>query len=371
MSSLGVNWTSPTTGRPLHFDTPHSLTDGQFERWPVVEGIPYLRTESEGLVGLALHELDAGNADAALIALLTDQDPWWLGPATDLSELQRLVAERDTLTLREAMALLRFGPVGDYFAHRWSDPVFLAGLALMEAHWNAPATAFELAGGIGHYARELTRCGVATTSADIVFSKCWLAKNWVAPEAQYVVFDAKDTWPLGSARFDMVLCQDAFYFLPDQAKVAERLRETAAPDGVLAIGHVHNASVEGGALGPAREAAEWAELFPHARVYDENELRAAFADTRAPEPSGWVPDAQVEAWSLVEPDRPAHVIADGIATPPPARALLPNPLIGEAGPRWPSDRYAREYGPASTWAAPRGDSAPNRDRRLVDLPERW
>ena len=365
-----MSWLSPLTGRPLRHDTPHSLTDG-VHRWPVVDSIPYLRTESEGLVALALRELDAGNEDAALVALLTDQDPWWPGPPTDLDELRHLVAHRDSLTLREAMNLLRFGPVGDYFAHRWSDPVFIAGLALLEAHWNAPATAFELAGGIGHYARELTRRGVAVTSADIVFSKCWLGRNWVAPDADYVVFDAKDSWPLGEARFDMVLCQDAFYFLPDQARVAQRLRGAMAEDGVLAIGHVHNSEVSGGALGPARGAQEWAELFPAARVYDERELRAAFTESRAPEPSGWEADAQVEAWSLVEPDCEAQTIATGIATPPEGSALRINPLIGERGPEWPSDRYAEEYGPSSTWANIAARSIPERDRRLVDLPERW
>ena len=40
---------SPVSGRPLHADTPHSLSDGAGERWPAVDGIPYLRTDSEGL----------------------------------------------------------------------------------------------------------------------------------------------------------------------------------------------------------------------------------------------------------------------------------------------------------------------------------
>ena len=365
-----MKWTSPLTGRQLRPDTPHSLTDG-FHRWPVVDGIPYLRSESEGLAALALSELDAGDPDAALIALLTDQDPWWPGPPTDLEELRELVAGRDRLNLREAMALLRFGPVADYFAHRWSDPVFLAGLTLMEAHWNAPATAFELAGGIGHYARELNRAGVRVTCGDIVYSKCWLAKNWVAPDADYVVFDAKDTWPLGDARFDMVLCQDAFYFLPEQEKVAARLREAMAEDGLLAIGHLHNSDVEGGALGPARQASEWAALFPQAQVYDERELRAAMLDARAPRPSRWQADIAVEAWALVEPASAPLPVGDGIATPPADAVLSDNPLIGTNEPHWPSKRYANEYGPTATWREPPPGSDPVRDRRLVDLPERW
>ena len=364
-------WHSPLTGRALHHDTAHSLTDGQFERWPIVEDIPYLRTESEGLVALALDRLDAGDTDGALVALLTDQDAWWTGPATDLNELRELVARRDELTLREAMGLLRFGPVADYFAHRWSDPTYLAGLALLEAHWSAPETGFELAGGIGQFARALGERGVACVSADIVFSKCWLAKNWVAPDADYVVFDAKDTWPLGERRFDLVHCQDAFYFLPDQYKVAMRLREATAPGGVLAVGHLHNSEVASGAMGPARTAADWKELFPDAAVYDERELRAALMEARAPEATRWVADAAIEAWSVVEGGSEPRVLEGELSLPPARANLRPNPLIGEAEPLWPSARYAREYGAAATWTDGGAAEDPARDRRLVDLPERW
>lgn len=364
-------WYSPLSGRSLHHDTAHSLSDGHFERWPVVDGIPYLRTESEGLVALALERLDAGDPDGALLALLTDQDTWWTGSATDLEELRELVARRDELTLRDALALLRFGPVANYFAHRWSDPTYLAGLALLEAHWSEPATAFELAGGIGHFARALGERGVTCVSADIVFSKCWVAKNWIAPQADYVVFDAKDLWPLGERIFDLVHCQDAFYFLPDQPKVASKLRAATAPTGVLAIGHLHNSEVAGGAMGPARSAGEWAALFPDATVYDERELRAALMQARAPQPSLWEQDAQTEAWSVVEGGPAPHALEAGLALPASEATLRSNPLIGETGPLWPSERYASEYGTTATWTNGGAAGDPARDRRMVDLPERW
>ena len=236
---------SPVSGRPLASDTPHSLSDGTGERWPVVDDIPYLRTGRAALVADVLARLDVGRVDEALVALLADQDDWWTGPATDTGELTRLVAERDTLTLRAAMALLRFGPVADYFAYRWSDPTCLAGLALLEAHWTEPATAFELACGIGHYLRELGARGVACTGADVVFAKCWLAKHWVAPEAIYVVFDAGARWPIGDARFDLVQCHDAFYFMPEQATIAARLRGAVGAHGTLAVSRLRNADYAG------------------------------------------------------------------------------------------------------------------------------
>ena len=366
-----MSWLSPTTGRMLDHDTPHSLSDGRSERWPVVDGIPYLRTESERLVAVALAELDAGNPDAALMVLLADQDPWWSGPATDLDELRELVARRETATLREAMALLRYGPVADYFAYRWSDPTYLAGLSLLEAHWTAPDTAFELAGGIGHYARDLTRRGVRCTSADIVFSKCWLAKNWVSAETDYVVFDAKDDWPIDGRRFDLVHCQDAFYFLPDQQHVATRLRDAVADGGVLAVGHLHNENVEGGPFGPAKPAAGWRTLFPNARVYDERDLRTALLNAETPSATEWLDDPAIEAWSIVETDAKPCAISGGLALPQRDAVPTPNPLIRNGIPNWPSDRYEAEYGPAATWTDPDSAIAPERDRRLVDLPGRW
>ncbi|RZK96981.1 MAG: methyltransferase type 11, partial [Methylobacterium sp.] len=36
---------SPETGEPLKADTPHSLREAESgARWPVIDGIPYLRT---------------------------------------------------------------------------------------------------------------------------------------------------------------------------------------------------------------------------------------------------------------------------------------------------------------------------------------
>ena len=365
---------SPVTGHPLEADTPHSLA-ATGERWPVVDGIPYLRTDSEGLVAVALDHLDADCPDDALVALLTDQDSWWTGPATDLSDLKRLVRDRDSLSLRAAMGLLKMGPVADYFAYRWVDPTYLAGLALVEAHREAPASVFELACGIGHYLREWNRLGVACTGADVVFAKCWLAKNWVAPGATYVVFDAGAIWPIEDQVFDAVTCHDAFYFLPDQARVADRLRSICAGDGVLAVSHLHNAGYGDGPSGPARTMAEWQALFPTATVYDERDLLGALLMARAPTQTGWCDDPDVEAWSIVEGGGAARALTGGLAMPHPVAGLRPNPLIVRGVPHWPSPRWRDDYGAGCWWAAPDTRHAfladPVRLRRVVDLPERW
>lgn len=368
---------SPVSGRPLRADTPHSLSDDAGERWPIVDGIPYLRADAEGLVAVALDHLDADCPDDALVALLTDQDEWWTGPATNLREVKRLVRERDALTLREAMALLKLGPVAEYFAYRWSDPTYLAGLALLEAHWVEPRTAFELSSGIGHYMRELTARGVQCVGADVVFAKCWLAKNWVAPRADYLVFDAAHPWPVEGRSFDLVACMDAFYFLPDQPDAARRLRAAVAPGGVLAVAHVHNGAFVGPVRGPARAPAEWAAMFPGATVYDEAELLGALLEARAPRATAWTaPSDTAEAFALVEGAQGVRAVTSGLALPRPDAPLRPNPLLVDGSVCWPSPHYEREYGAGCFWARADADLGaacpdPARLRRLVDLPDRW
>ena len=375
---------SPLSGRPLAADTPHSLAGRDGERWPVVDGIAYLRTGRQELVAAVLALLDEGRPAEALSRLLADQDDWWHGETADPAQIARLVADRASLGFREALTLIGFGRVGDYFAHRWSDPTYLAGLALLEAHWNAPDRVFELACGTGAYLRELSLRGIACSGGDVVFAKLWLARHWVVePEVELVCFDAASPWPIVGRQHDLVLCHDAFYFLEPKADIATRLREATAPTGLLALAHVHNAERANLSSGAAVTVKELARLFPGATFYDDCELTQALAEARAPVPQS--PDAlrDVEAISLMKGDAGApRLVRAGLALPLAGAALRKNPLYGDDGIiRWPSERYRDEYATHATY--PMHSSAPRaarrdtdtetsaRRRELVDLPERW
>ena len=278
------------------------------------------------------------------------------------------------------MDLLAYDRVGTYFAHRWSDPTYLAGLALLEAHWRPTGTAFELACGIGHYLRDLARHGVAVSGGDVVFSKLWLARHWVVgPAATLVCFDAAHPWPVAGHRFDLAVCHDAFYFIEPKPAILEQLRHIADR---LAIGHIHNAAAQNMSAGRAVSPDAMAALFPDALVYDDAELTRALAEARAPRPAPLAALATVEAFSVVEPPGMPRVLDGGLALPPDYPPLRLNPLYDRDGDalsiRWPSPRYAAEYGPRATYplrttddnlAADPGRAA--RLRALVDLPERW
>ncbi|MHB2210225.1 class I SAM-dependent methyltransferase [Methylobacterium sp. CM6257] len=323
---------SPDTGNPLKADGPHALRDaGTGARWPVIDGIPYLRVGREALVERVLAHLDAGEPDEALAALLVDQDDWWNGPPADPAGIIRLIKDRRTATLREAVQWLGWGRVGDYFLHRWSDPTFLAGLSLLEAHWNEPACVFEFACGIGHYLRELQRRGCKVAGADVVFAKLWVARHWVVGEkAQLVCFDAGSPhWPITGAPVDLVACNDAFYFLDDKAILLDCLRQNAGDDGWLALSHIHNRDCPGFSAGRGVTAEEIAELFPDALVYDDAELTRALVAARAPGPQEPLALRTCEAFSVVcgPGMRPApRALVDGLTLPKPGTVLRLNPL---------------------------------------------
>lgn len=379
---------SPHTGDVLLADTAHSLSDG-VRRWPVIDGIAFLRAGRDALASEALARLDARDRNGALALLLADQDAWWDGPQPEADALRDLIQRRDALTLREAMERLAYGRVGDYFAHRWSDPTFLAGLALLEAHWTAPRTSFELACGIGHYLRELARRDIRTTGADVVFSKLWLARHYVlGAHARLVCFDAAaQPWPIGDARFDLVLCQDAFYFLEPKTAIRDALRRAAA-DGVLLVGHVHNSARENGSAGHGLAADALATLFPGSLFYDDAELTRALAEARAPRPAFAAELARADAFAVATGPRcPAapRRVSGGMAMPPAGIRLRRNPLYSgdalETAVAWPSERYRDEYAALATYpatsrapafavaGAATSDAA--RRREFVDLPERW
>jgi hypothetical protein len=204
---------SPLSGKSLERDSAFSLRAGD-ERFPIVDEVPFLRAERQELKNEVLQALNLEDKRAALILLLQDQDDWARTPPPTKEDLNEIF-ENPILTLRSAMRILRYGAVADYFAYRWSDPTFLSGLSLLENHLPANAVkVFELCCGIGHFLREFLMRGFEPTGADVVFSKLWLARNFVAPAAKLVCCDAITLRHLLKIRLMQLFVTTRFTFCP-------------------------------------------------------------------------------------------------------------------------------------------------------------
>ena len=375
---------SPTTGKPLRKDGPGVLTDGT-ERWPVLAGIPYLRTGRRELRDAALAAIDRGDERGALALLLRDQDDWVRIPPPTLDEAARLADEIDGLSLRQAMERLNFGPVAHYFAHRWSAPTFLSALGLLETNWTDPPLVLELACGIGQILREVAAHDIAVAGIDVVFSKLWLARHFLLPDAPLICADVTAGLPLELPEGTAILCHDAFYFMPEQERIAASLMAAAGGRGSVLIGHAHNIRFEHGIAGRPRTPEEYAALFPGCRLYDDAELAQGPSPARTPEELAAV-EAVSLAWSAAGSydTRPIDLHLSPAGSP-----LRLNPLLVRDGdrlkPAWPTLAFAREYAAATYLeiAMPREDllsgtvgsdpltDALARRRILLNLPERW
>jgi SAM-dependent methyltransferase len=373
VTAPSVAWCGPA-GPPLRADTPCTLHDGE-RRWPVVAGIPWLRAGRDDVRERAVAALDAGDADGAAVVLLADADDWWDAPPPPDAQLR--AALRAT-TLREAVDLLGFGRVGTYFLHRWSDPSWLAALALTAAHPPAGRPVIDLACGAGHLLRHLHLHGHRDlTGVDVVFAKLWLARRFVLPPGAPVALVCADLtapWPLPEpAGPRHVACHDALYFLDDKAAVVAAARRHAGDGGAVLLGHCHNARHPAGRAGRPLDPDGWRALLPGAAAYAEEELTASTAAGHLPRPAGDLGATEAVNLALDTAGAPP---APALLGPAPGVALRPNPLYGDGVRRWPGERWAEEYGPrARTYLPERWTDLPAADavrrRLLVDLPEAW
>ena len=398
---------SPTNGEALGYARPVDgaslLTDGE-RLWPVLAGIPFLRPGEPRRRAL-VDCIVAGEPERALRLALADQDRFAPTAPPDDEALDRLLADDPTqggageLSLRAAMALLSYGPVGDYFAYRWLSPTYLSGLVLL-GHVAAPARPVaEYACGIGHFLRALEQLGFATAGIDIVFSKLYLARRFLGVRGALVCGDVEVSPVLApGAAARTVFCHDAFYFFERKRAALEHLRAVAGPSGTLAVGHVHTRG-DAHEAGFSESVSDYRARLPDAvTLLDDFALPRVWYDT-GPFPSAEAADdALAVAWTEGEP---LAEPVDWLRTTKLDRAgLRQNPLLADGRVEWPSEAWRAEY-EADAAAADLGHfhlahlarrprvatprrgsgvqataltSTPSellRDRQLVNLPERW
>jgi len=384
---------SPISRLPLYPQGASLLTCAN-EIWPVVENIPFLRADRLDMARRAVDLIKADDIVGATALLLTDQDAYAPDPPPTMEACVSLVQHAATLSFREAMQHLAFGRVADYFAHRWSDPTYISGLALFNeaASYGTGQPVLELACGTGHFLRAFALAGIEAVGADLVFAKLWLTRRFICPQARLVCFDASTPWPLAEQSFATVFCHDAFYFLPDKNSILAQMYRVLGEAGTIAIGHAHNAAVDNHSKGDPLEVSGYLALLPNAQLFDDHELTAAFAEARSPRPAEAGALAHVPAVSLIWNRGGAMLSTEqaekrsfGLETG--SSSLHLNPLYRRdadtARIEWPSLRYEQEYAGLATypmqWTGPDSIVADDsnetddliRRRIYIDLPRQW
>ena len=242
------------TAGPVREDIGFWQADRDSIRWPAIFGIPYLRTARSDLAGDVSRLITAGESVEALAMLLQDTDDF--APARPSLDACRYVAEAllnnaPSLSGREMMAALAYGPVADYFALRGSTPTFFSGIGLLKAGHRESRPVVEIACGAGHFLYWMKSRGIAAIGVDAVFSKLCLAHHFLDLSCRELVCaeaGGDAGLPLSMHAPATVFCHDAFYFLEHKATALDDFRRIAGHGGSVLIGHAHLASADHGAV---------------------------------------------------------------------------------------------------------------------------
>jgi uncharacterized protein YbaR (Trm112 family)/SAM-dependent methyltransferase len=238
--------------------------------YPVVDGIPMLMAAYAG--------------DTAFQQLLADDPEMALFTALELDEdrqaaFRRFLAQGDAGTYCDCIEIFSPGDEGPYFVHRFANPTYLVGQAILRAIGSDrrcfTRRAIDLAGGSGHLTRALCQIagGAEVFLAETNFWKLWIARRIIAPECVPVCCDAEVPLPFKRGSFSLALCSDALHYIWSKRQLACEMMRITGDDGVIVVNHVHNALIKNYSAGLPIAPQWWRNLLADygARVFKESE----------------------------------------------------------------------------------------------------
>jgi ubiquinone/menaquinone biosynthesis C-methylase UbiE len=230
-------------------------------RYPLIARIPILDRTSPAIRGHLVDLLEARRYRQALIAAITASDrsavsTSWpilgrlarlpgrllsLGRVERGEQLLRLCASR--VPVSEILSFYFAGRPGqNYFVYRFAQPRHLATLSMMSLVRRPPAPLLDVACGPGHVTRFLIRRanGQPVIGLDRNFFMLYLAKNYIAPEADYVCSDVQPALPFSDRVFSFAICSNAFHLFPSKVNAMRELRRATSGEGAVLLTSIPN-----------------------------------------------------------------------------------------------------------------------------------
>jgi ubiquinone/menaquinone biosynthesis C-methylase UbiE len=165
----------------------------------------------------------------------------------------------------------------NYNAFRFGQPRHLVALSFASLIQRPRKPVLDLACGCGQVTSSLVRRAgrQLVIGVDSFFFGLYIAKNWVAPEAEYVCCDAEMALPFWDRTFAIAFCSDAFHYIVNKSNCMRELKRLTEDKGLLIVTWVHNALQrrphDGIPLPPEGYQALVADM-PHRIVADDDIL---------------------------------------------------------------------------------------------------
>jgi SAM-dependent methyltransferase len=240
-------------------------------RYPMVAGIPVLKRTPNGTLNELIALIERGQYREALMAMISPPSPTlapaWLQAlpsARGIHRLRRLAHQRALRRWEEQAAALltnqegrvtayklfdfyfrRYPENRNYFYFRFGQPRHLGALSFTSLIQQPKNPILDLACGCGHITRTLTQRagGQLVIGMDESFFGLYVAKHWIAPEAQYVCCTADIALPFADDIFSVSFCSDAFHYFINKAAIFRELERLTLHDGLIMLVWLHNGRV--------------------------------------------------------------------------------------------------------------------------------
>jgi SAM-dependent methyltransferase len=269
-------------------------------RYPIVGGIPVLK---KGVIGASGQQSDdivtliqRGRHHDALMALLLPPPPVcvanapasvqavdsWRARAIELltaSDDQKTVWDLFDFYYRQSANANRRSI--NYFLFRFSQPRYPIELSLCSIVDEPAKPVLDLACGAGHLTRNLTRRAKAVVGLDRDFFLLYVAKNWLAPKAQYICAEADTGLPFEDDAFSAVFASGAFDQFSNKVTCARELKRLTRTDGVIILATLPTViGTHRSSLPPADYEALFADV-PH-RLVPGRDILYRYLQKRGP-----------------------------------------------------------------------------------------
>ena len=133
----------------------------------------------------------------------------------------------------------------NYFAFRHGQPRYLSGLSLASLMAQSKRPILDLACGVGHMLHywSMSRPVQPLVGIDRTFFLLFIAKHWIAPNADYICVEGDMGLPFRGRSMSGVYCSDAFHYFLHKSQAAREARRVLDDEGVIALSRVGNALV--------------------------------------------------------------------------------------------------------------------------------
>jgi SAM-dependent methyltransferase/uncharacterized protein YbaR (Trm112 family) len=131
----------------------------------------------------------------------------------------------------------------NYFTFRFGQPRHLAALEIASIIKERGGPILDLACGMGHLTHYFTwgeqhQRQVIGIERD--YFRLYLAKNFMAPEADFICQWADRPLPFPAGSFDSIFCSDAFHYFLNKVGCLREMEQVLAPNGLIAITRLGN-----------------------------------------------------------------------------------------------------------------------------------